>query len=103
ARLEVKPQVRPFHYFNQGDLAVVGRAAAVANICGVPINGWAAWLIWLFVHLMYVVEFQSRVLVFIQWGCEYLTFSRGARLVTGTAATDSVTKVEALGDRGDGR
>jgi NADH dehydrogenase len=52
---------------------------------------------------MYIVEFQSRVLVFIQWGFEYLTFSRGARLITGTAATDSVMKVEALGDRGDGR
>jgi NADH dehydrogenase len=103
ARLEGKPLVRPFHYFNKGDLAVIGRAAAVANIFGVHISGWPAWLIWLFVHLMYIVEFQSRVLVFIQWGFEYLTFSRGARLITGTAATDSVMKVEALGDRGDGR
>src|SRR5207249_5059748 len=75
ARLEGKPQVRPFHYFNKGDLAVIGRAAAVANIFGVHISGWPAWLIWLFVHLMYIVEFQSRVLVFIQWGFEYLTFS----------------------------
>ena len=103
ARLEGKPQVRPFHYFNKGDMAVIGRAAAVANIFGVHIAGWPAWLIWLFVHLLYIVEFQSRVLVFIQWGFEYLTFSRGARLITGTAATDSVMKVEALGDRGDGR
>jgi NADH dehydrogenase len=101
ARLKGKPQVRPFHYFNKGDMAVIGRAAAVANIFGVHISGWPAWLIWLFIHLMYIVEFQSRVLVFIQWGFEYLTFSRGARLITGTAATDSVTKVEALG--GDGR
>ena len=103
ARLKGKSQVRPFHYFNKGDLAVIGRAAAVANIFGVHISGWPAWLIWLFVHLMYIVEFQSRVLVFIQWGFEYLTFNRGARLITGTAATDSVTKVEALGDTGDGR
>lgn len=101
ARLKGKPQVRPFHYFNKGDIAVIGRAAAVANIFGVHISGWPAWLIWLFIHLMYIVEFQSRVLVFIQWGFEYLTFSRGARLITGTAATDSVTKVEALG--GDAR
>jgi NADH dehydrogenase len=103
ARLEGKPQVGPFRYFNKGDLAVIGRASAVANIFGVHISGWPAWLIWLFVHLMYIVEFQSRVLVFIQWGFEYLTFSRGARLITGTAATDSVTKPEALEDRGDGR
>ena len=101
ARLKGKPQVRPFHYFNKGDIAVIGRAAAVADIFGVHLSGWPAWLIWLFIHLMYIVEFQSRVLVFIQWGFEYLTFSRGARLITGTAATDSVTKVEALG--GDGR
>ncbi len=103
ARVEGKPQPPPFHYFNKGDLAVIGRAAAVANIFGVHISGWPAWLIWLFIHLMYIVEFQSRVLVFIQWGFEYLTFSRGARLITGTAATDSVTKTESLGDTGDGR
>jgi NADH dehydrogenase len=98
-----KRQTRAFHYFNKGDMAVIGRAAAVANIFGLHISGWSAWLIWLFIHLMYIVEFQSRVLVFIQWGFEYLTFSRGARLITGTAATDSVTKPGALGDAGDGR
>jgi len=50
--------------------------------------GLAAWLIWLFIHLMYIVEFQNRVLVFVQWGFEYLTFSRGARLITGAAESD---------------
>jgi NADH:ubiquinone reductase (H+-translocating) len=70
---------------------VIGRAAAVANIFGFHISGLPAWLIWLFVHLMYIVEFQSRVVVFIQWGFEYLTFSRGARLITGDAVPDSVT------------
>lgn len=102
-RVEGNQQTRPFHYFNKGDMAVIGRAAAVANIFGVHISGWPAWLIWLFIHLMYIVEFQSRVLVFIQWGFEYLTFSRGARLITGTAATDSVAKQETLGNPGDGR
>lgn len=101
ARVEGKPALRPFHYFNKGDLAVIGRAAAVANIFGVHISGWPAWLIWLFVHLMYIVEFQSRILVFVQWGFEYLTFSRGARLITGTAATDSVTKPDRLGNTDD--
>ena len=103
ARVESNPPLRPFHYFNKGDLAVIGRAAAVANIFGVHISGWPAWLIWLFVHLMYIVEFQNRVMVFIQWGFEYLTFNRGARLITGTAATDSVTKPETMGNTGDGR
>ncbi|OLC99604.1 MAG: FAD-dependent oxidoreductase [Acidobacteria bacterium 13_1_40CM_4_58_4] len=103
ARLKGKQQVAPFHYFNKGEMAVIGRAAAVANIFGLHLSGWPAWLIWLFIHLMYIVEFQSRVLVFIQWGFEYLTFSRGARLITGTAATDSVTKPETMGNTGDGR
>ena len=103
ARAEGGQPLRPFHYFNKGDMAVIGRAAAVANIFGVHISGWPAWLIWLFIHLMYIVEFQSRILVFIQWGFEYLTFSRGARLITGTAATDSLTKPDTLGNTGDGR
>jgi NADH dehydrogenase len=103
ARLAGKKALPPFHYFNKGDLAVIGRAAAVANIFGVHVSGLPAWLIWLFVHLMYIVEFQSRVLVFIQWGFEYLTFSRGARLITGVAATDSLNKPGAMSNTGDGR
>jgi NADH dehydrogenase len=87
ARVEEKPEPPPFHYFDKGDLAVIGRAAAVANIFGFHLSGLPAWLVWLFIHLMYIVEFQSRVLVFIQWGFEYLTFSRGARLITGDDAT----------------
>ncbi len=103
ARLKGKQLLAPFHYFNKGEMAVIGRAAAVANIFGMHLSGLPAWLIWLFIHLMYIVEFQSRVLVFIQWGFEYLTFSRGARLITGTAATDSLGKPETMGNIGDGR
>ncbi|MGB6684995.1 MAG: hypothetical protein WBH24_15205, partial [Candidatus Acidiferrum sp.] len=92
ARLKGEKNLRPFHYFNKGDMAVIGRAAAVADIFGFHLSGLPAWLVWLFIHLMYIVEFQSRVLVFVQWGFEYITFSRGARLITGTAATDSLDK-----------
>lgn len=105
ARLQGKA-LKPFHYFNKGDMAVIGRAAAVANIFGFQLAGLFAWLTWLFVHLMYIVEFQSRVLVFVQWGLEYLTFSRGARLITGVAATDSLDKPATLTNKthmGDGR
>jgi len=87
ARLAGRKGIEPFHYFDKGDMAVIGRAAAIAKIFGVHVSGVLAWFIWLFVHLMYIVQFQSRVLVFIQWGFEYLTFSRGARLITGE--TDS--------------
>jgi NADH:ubiquinone reductase (H+-translocating) len=106
ARLKGKKDIKPFHYFNKGDMAVIGRAAAVANILGLHLAGLFAWLTWLFIHLIYIVEFQSRVLVFVQWGFEYLTFSRGARLITGVAATDSLDKPAALSnmnDMGDGR
>lgn len=92
ARLAGKPTPPPFRYFNKGDMAVIGRAAAVANIFGVHIAGFIAWFVWLFIHLMYIVEFQSRVQVFIQWGFEYLTFSRGARLITGSAVDDSLAQ-----------
>jgi len=106
ARLKGKQDTKPFHYFNKGDMAVIGRAAAVANIFGFHLSGLPAWVVWLFIHLMYIVEFQNRVLVFIQWGFEYLTFSRGARLITGVAATDSLDKPPVLSNMnnmGDGR
>jgi NADH dehydrogenase len=83
ARVGKKPQPPPFHYFNKGDMAVIGRAAAVANIFGLHLSGLLAWLVWLFIHLIYIVEFQSRIIVFIQWGLQFVTFSRGARLITG--------------------
>ena len=89
ARLAGKPKLLPFRYFNKGDMAVIGRAAAVANIFGLHITGLPAWIAWLFIHLMYIVQFQSRVQVFIHWGFEYLTFNRGARLITGSAANGS--------------
>ena len=88
ARLEGKREPPPFRYFNKGEMAVIGRAAAVANIFGIHVSGLLAWLMWLFIHLIYIVEFQSRVSVFIQWGFEYLTFSRGARLITGDASSE---------------
>jgi NADH dehydrogenase len=103
ARIAGEKPPAEFHYFNKGDMAVIGRASAVANIFGFHLSGILAWFTWLFIHLIYIVQFQSRVMVFIQWGFEYLTFSRGARLITGTAATDSIKQTGAMGaDGGDG-
>jgi NADH dehydrogenase len=78
----------PFRYRDRGDLAVIGRAAAVARIGGLHLSGFLAWLIWLFIHLMYIVEFSNRLLVFIHWGFLYLTFNRGARLITGAEGSE---------------
>ncbi len=72
-----------FAYSDRGDMAVIGRASAVAKVFGLELWGWPAWLVWLFIHLMYLVEFQNRVVVFVRWGFQYLTFSRGSRLITG--------------------
>src|SRR5580692_10147797 len=81
-------ELRPFRYFDKGSLAVIGRWAAVADVFGVHISGFLAWLVWAFIHITYLVSFQSRILVFIQWALQDLTFSRGARLITGSAPTD---------------
>jgi NADH dehydrogenase len=78
----------PFRYFDKGSLAVIGRASAVAEIGKLHISGLLAWFTWLFVHLMYLVEFSNRILVFIHWGFLYLTYDRGARLITGSEPTD---------------
>ena len=87
-KLQGTTEITPFKYFDKGDMAVIGRWTAVANIFGVHVSGFAAWLVWAFIHLMYLVQFQSRILVFIQWALQDLTFNRGARLITGPAATD---------------
>jgi NADH:ubiquinone reductase (H+-translocating) len=78
----------PFRYFDKGSLAVIGRAAAVAyfeKFGKRQFSGFIAWLLWLFVHLMYLVEFENRLVVFFRWGINYLTYFRGARLITGFA------------------
>ncbi|HLX43262.1 MAG TPA: NAD(P)/FAD-dependent oxidoreductase [Bryobacteraceae bacterium] len=76
----------PFRYHDKGSLAVIGRAAGVADFGRLRFHGLIAWLLWLFVHLMYLVQFRNRVIVFIRWGFQYLTFDRGARLITGIPA-----------------
>jgi NADH dehydrogenase len=87
-KLQDKKEISPFTYFDKGSLAVIGRWSAVANVFGFHLSGLPAWLVWVFIHLMYIVQFQSRILVFIQWAFEDLTFSLGSRLITGIAATD---------------
>jgi NADH dehydrogenase len=73
---------QPFRYHDKGNLATIGRARAVADIKGIHVSGFLAWLIWLTVHLFYLVGFQNRVLVFIRWSVSFATHGRGARLIT---------------------
>lgn len=72
-----------FHYRDRGSMAIVGRGHAIADFGRFQMSGFAAWLAWLFVHLLQIVEFRNRVLVLVQWGWYYIRRSRSARLITG--------------------
>ena len=80
-RLRGEP-VAPFHYFNKGNLATIGRNRAVAEFGKLHLSGFPAWFVWVFVHLMYLVEFENRLLVLVEWVYNYVTRNRGARLIT---------------------
>ena len=73
-----------FHYWDKGSLATIGRAAAVAQFGRIHISGFMAWLSWLFIHILFLIGFRNRLLVFIQWAWSYVTYERGARLITGS-------------------
>ena len=83
-RLMGKRATVAFRYRNKGDLAVIGRSRAIADFGFVRFSGRIAWLLWLFVHIMYLVGFRNRISVFIQWAYSYLTYQRGVRLITVT-------------------
>jgi NADH dehydrogenase len=88
-RARLRGRAEPeFRYRDRGTLAVIGRAAAVADLGRLRFAGYPAWLFWLFVHLMLLVGFENRVLVFVQWSLSYLTRNRGARLITGSNEQD---------------
>jgi NADH dehydrogenase len=87
-KVKSQPELVPFQYSDKGSLAVIGRWAAVANASGVHLSGLLAWILWACIHVMNLVTFQNRLSVFIQWAFQDLTFSRGTRLITGTAPTD---------------
>jgi NADH:ubiquinone reductase (H+-translocating) len=72
-----------FRYRDKGNLATIGRGAAVADLRGIKLSGLLAWITWLAVHLWYLVGFQNRVLVFVRWSFSFVTRGRGARLITG--------------------
>ena len=74
---------KPFHYADKGSMATIGRSKAVCDFGWLRFSGLPAWLTWLFVHLLYLVEFENRLLVLVQWAWNYTTYNRGARLITG--------------------
>jgi NADH dehydrogenase len=87
AKLNGRP-LPTFRYHDLGNLATIGRSAAVADFGRLRFGGWLAWVLWLFIHLMNLVSFRNRMLVFVQWAWNYLTHDRSARLITGDADDD---------------
>jgi NADH:quinone reductase (non-electrogenic) len=83
ARHAAGQPVAAYRYFHKGQLATIGRSAAVADLPFARYAGFLAWLTWLFIHLLYLVEFENRILVLVQWAWNYFTRNRGARLITG--------------------
>lgn len=87
----------PFQYIDRGSLAVIGRNAAVADLGFVKFSGVIAWLIWVFIHIYYLIEFDNKLIVLLQWGWNYWTKKRGARLITGEESSGRIA-VDANGD-----
>ena len=74
--------LRPFHYRDQGTLATIGRNAAVANVFGVKLSGFPAWVIWLVIHIIQLIGFRNKLFVLINWAWDYFFYERAARLIT---------------------
>ncbi len=82
ARAEGKKTVPSFRYFNKGNLATIGRAFAIADFGKIQMSGYPAWILWVLVHIYYLIEFRSKFIVMMEWAWNYLTFKKGARLIT---------------------
>lgn len=93
-------ETKPFHYFNKGDLATIGRSRAIADFGFVRIVGFPAWWLWLFLHIMYLVGFRNRLSVMLQWAYAYITYGRGVRLITTTKGTRDTILHEGLQNPG---
>jgi NADH dehydrogenase len=81
-RIDARP-LETFVYLDKGSMATIGRSRAVAEIGKIRLSGFIAWLTWLLVHIYYLVDFRNRIIVIINWAWSYLTYRRGARLITG--------------------
>ena len=86
-RLSPIAKSKPFKYSDKGNLAVIGRNAAVAQFTHLSFSGFPAWIIWLFVHIAYLIEYDNKILVLVQWAANYFTRKQGARLITDGSPT----------------
>ena len=94
AELNQKPRTG-FRYNDRGNMATIGRAAAVADIKNFRFGGFFAWIIWVFLHIAYLIGFRNRLQVMLQWAWAYVTYQRGVRLITGDAQVELSTRSSA--------
>lgn len=87
ARLAGRSAPGPFRYRDKGSLATIGRDKAVADVRGLHLSGFFAWLTWLTVHIFYLIGFENRIVVLIRWAYSYFSRGRGNRLITGATGT----------------
>lgn len=80
--IEGRPRIK-FHYVDKGSMATIGRSAAVAYLGKLQFSGFLAWIMWMGVHILFLIGFHNRFIVFFQWIWSYFTYKRGARLITG--------------------
>jgi NADH:ubiquinone reductase (H+-translocating) len=92
---------QPFRYFDKGNMATIGRRAAILQRKGFKLKGLLAWMGWLFVHIMFLIGYRNRVMVMVQWAWSYVTWQRGARLITGEVGADLAPPGKPLGTPGD--
>ena len=82
AKLIAGQPTGPFHYYDPGNMATIGRNAAIADFGFLRVSGYLGWLLWLFVHIMFLIGFRNRISVLLQWAAAYLTYQRSVRLIT---------------------
>jgi NADH dehydrogenase len=87
----------PFRYRDKGSMATIGRRAAVLQGMGLKMKGWFAWMAWLLIHILFLIGFRNRLVVLMQWTWSYLTWQRGARLITGDVGADLAPPGKPLG------
>ena len=73
----------PFVYLNKGNMATIGRSAAIAHLGPIKVSGFIAWVLWLGVHLIFLIGFRDKIAVLVQWFYSYVRYKRGARIITG--------------------
>jgi NADH:ubiquinone reductase (H+-translocating) len=82
-RLIARQPTQPFRYVDPGNMATIGRGNALADFGWARVSGFVGWLLWLFVHIMFLIGFRNRLSVLLQWGASYITYQRSVRLITG--------------------